>query len=137
MLGDKIGSQQGRVISRRILPGGDFRFVRMEVSIEEQGAVYGTNGTNMGTYTIHEQNGGQLYGEGQGIVQTPDGEGAIWKGHGVGHADANMNMSFAFSLVFQAPTDGKLAKLNDSLVIGEHKVDAEGNTQTTIYEWKA
>jgi hypothetical protein len=51
--------------------------------------------------------------------------------------DQNMNMSFAFSLAFQAPAERKLSKLNDVLVIGEHSVDAEGNTKTTIHEWKA
>lgn len=137
MLGDKIGSQQGKMTSRRVLPGDDYRYVKMEISIEEQGDVYGANAMNMGTYTVHEQNAGQLYGEGQGIVNTPDGQGAIWKGHGVGHMDQNMTITFAFSLAFQAPTEGALARLNDALVIGEHSVDAAGNSKTTIWEWKA
>jgi hypothetical protein len=109
----------------------------MEVTIEEQGDAYGANVMNMGTYTVHEQNAGQLYGEGQGIVTGQDGQGAIWKGHGVGRMDQNMNMSFAFSLAFQAPSEGTLARLNGALVVGEHVVSADGNTKTTIWEWKA
>ena len=91
---------------------------------------------NMGTYTIYERVPGQLYGEGQGILTSGDGEGAIWRGYGVGHADEAMNMSFAFSLAVQAG-EGKLSKLNGVLVIGEHSVDDEGNAKSTIYEWKA
>jgi hypothetical protein len=137
MLGDKIGSQQGKMTSRRVMPGSDYRYVRMEVTVEEQGDAFGANVMNMGTYTVHEQNGGQLYGEGQGIVNTMDGQGAIWKGHGVGRMGQDMTMTFAFSLAFQAPTEGVLARLNNSLVVGEHVVDPEGNTKTTIWEWKA
>jgi hypothetical protein len=137
MLGDKIGSQQGKMVSRRILPGGDFRYIQMEVTIEEQGDLYGSQVMNMGTYTVYERNGGQLFGQGQGIIGTPDGAGAIWNGHGVGRMGENMSMTFAFSLALQAPTEGPLARLNGCLVVGEHTVDGDGNTKTTIWEWKA
>ena len=137
MLGDKAGSQTGKMVSRRILPGGDYRYVQMEVTIEEQGDLFGTPVMNMGTYTVHEQNGGQLYGEGNGIINTQDGQGAVWKGHGVGRMDQNMTMTFAFSLACQAPTEGPLARLNGSLIVGEHTVGGDGNTKTTIWEWKA
>jgi len=138
MLGEKIGEEKGKVTTQRVLPGDDFRYVKMEISFQAQGKIYGADAMDIGTYTIYERVGGQLYGEGQGIVQTTDGEGAIWKGHGVGRATGNgMEMKFAFSLAYQAPTAGKLSRLNNVLVIGEHTIDNDNNASSTIWEWKA
>jgi hypothetical protein len=47
-----------------------------------------------------------------------------------------MAMSFRYSVAFQAAAGSKLERLNNVLVIGEHEVDAEGNTHTTCWEWK-
>ena len=137
MLGDKIGDSQGKVTGQRVLPGEDYRYVQMEVTVQEQGAFFGLPGMNMGTYTAYERVPGQLYGTGQGILATEDGETAIWTGHGVGKMTGQgMGMSFRFSLGIQAGPSGKLARLNQVLVIGEHEVDADGNTKTSIWEWK-
>jgi hypothetical protein len=85
MLGEKIGEERGKVTSRRVLPGDDsLRFVKMEITFETQVTLYGVSGMNIGTYVVYERGGGQMYGEGQGIVTTADGDGAIWNGHGVG-----------------------------------------------------
>src|SRR5438093_12621623 len=104
MLGDKIGEMTGRVTSTRVLPGDDYRYIKMEISIEESGQVYGVDASNTGTYTVFERVPGQIYGEGQGIVGTKDGEGAIWNGHGVSQPVCGMRAAFRFSIAFQAPT---------------------------------
>ena len=137
MLGDKIGEQAGRVTGTRMLPGGDYRYLKMEVTVQESGQVCGVDATNIGTYTVFERVPGQLYGEGQGFLGTTEGEGAIWNAHGVGKMTGNgMAMSFRFSAAYQAGATGKLARLKDVLVIGEHEVDEAGNTKTTFWEWK-
>lgn len=137
MLGDKIGEATGRVTGTRMLPGEDYRYLKMEVSFQESGKLLGVDATDMGTYTIFERVPGQLYGEGQGINMTADGQGAIWNGHGIGQMTGKgMGTSFRFSLAFQAPPTGPLARLNGCLVIGEHEVDDAGNTSTTVWEWK-
>jgi hypothetical protein len=41
-----------------------------------------------------------------------------------------------FSIAYQAGPSGKLARLNQVLVIGEHEVDDDGNTKTGFWEWK-
>ncbi len=137
MLGDKIQQSAGKVTGQRFLPGGDYRYVKMEVTVEESGKLLGQDATNMGTYTVYERVPGQLYGEGQGLVATSDGEAAIWNGHGVGQMTGEgMSMSFRYSVAFQASATGKLARLNGVLVVGEHEVKADGSTQTTTWEWK-
>jgi hypothetical protein len=123
MLGDQIGESAGKATSMKVLPGEDYRYVKMEVTIQETGKVYGVDGMNMGTYVAFERVRGQLFGEGQGIIATGDGESAIWNGHGVGRMTGQgMGMSFRFSIAYQAPQTGNLARLNEVLVIGEHEV---------------
>ncbi len=137
MLGEKIGESKGKVTSQRILKGEDYRYIRMEVTIQEEATLYGQQGMNMGTYTVYERVPGQLYGEGQGILGTNDGQSAIWNGHGVGQMTGQgMGMSFRFSIAVQAGAEGKLAQLNKVLIIGEHDVDDAGNTKTAFFEWK-
>ncbi|MBM2812007.1 MAG: hypothetical protein HW416_2766 [Chloroflexi bacterium] len=136
MLGEQIGELTGRVIGTRVLPGEDYRYVKMEATIQQSGQIYGVQATDIGTYTVFERVPGQLYGEGQGILEA-EGEGAIWNGHGVGKMAGNgMAMSIRFSVAYQAGSDGKLSRLKDCLVIGEHEVDADGNTKTRFWEWK-
>jgi hypothetical protein len=137
MLGEKIGESAGKATGMRMLPGDDYRYIKMEITIQETGNIYGVDGSNMGTYTAFERVPGQVYGEGQGIIATADGETAIWNGHGLGRMTGQgMAMSFRFSVAYQAGQTGKLARLNNVLVVGEHEVDENGNTKTSFWEWK-
>jgi hypothetical protein len=137
MLGEQISETAGKVTGTRMLPGDDYRYLKMEVTIQEAGRIFGIDGSNMGTYTAFERVPGQIYGEGQGIIMTSSGESAIWRGHGVGRMTGEgMGMSFRYSVAYQAPTSGQLSRLNGVLVIGEHEIDADGNTKTTAWEWK-
>ncbi|MCK9517762.1 MAG: hypothetical protein M0R74_01865 [Dehalococcoidia bacterium] len=137
MLGEQIGQMQGKVVGRRVLPGEDYRYVKMEVTVEENGELYGSPVTEAGTYVVFERVPEQLYGTGQGVIGLASGEGAIWNGHGVGTMTGEgMSMKMRFSIAVQAPKEGKLAPLNQVLVVGEHDVDDEGNTQTRMWEWK-
>ncbi len=137
MLGEKIGEEHGKVTSRRVLPGNDFRYVQMEITFETQVEVFGLKGANMGTYTVFERVSGQLYGEGRGIVMLENGESAIWNGHGVGHMTGEgMGIAFASSVAFQAPATGALARLNGVLVLVEHATADDGSAHSTLFEWK-
>jgi hypothetical protein len=92
---------------------------------------------NMGTVTIFERVPGQVYGEGQGIFMSATGEGAIWNGTSVAHMTGEgMAASVRFSIAFQAPATGPLARLNGVLGIGEQEIGADGSVHTTIWEWK-
>jgi hypothetical protein len=136
VLGEKLGEEQGKITSRRVLPGDDYRYMKMEITFETQSTVLGVQGMNMGTYTVFERIPGQLYGEGRGIFMTNDGKGGIWNGHGVGHMSETGDMAFAASVAFQTDADS-LARLNGVLVLVENHADMQGNTRSTLYEWKA
>ncbi|MPZ49477.1 MAG: hypothetical protein GEU75_09305 [Dehalococcoidia bacterium] len=135
MLGDKLGEEQGKVTGRRVLPGDDYRYVKMEITFETTCTILGQQGMNMGTYTIFERIPGQIYGEGQGIFMTADGAGAIWNGHGVGRPTSD-GIAFAAGIAFQTDAE-KLSRLNGVLAVVEHTTDNDGNARSVIYEWKA
>jgi hypothetical protein len=134
VLGEQIGEEQGRVLTRRVLPG-DGTFVKMEITFEAQVTILGVTGMDIGTYTVYERIPGQLYGEGQGILMTADGGGAIGNGFGIGQARADGSLSFAASVSFQTNVES-LARLNSVLGVVEHPTDMEGNARSAIYEWK-
>ena len=136
MLGNKINEERGKTMGMRMLPGDDYRYLKMEITFQAQGTTYGVQTFNMGTYTVFERIPGQLYGEGQGILGSASGDSAIWKGHGVGRMTGKgMGTSFRYSLAFQAGK-GTLEKLNGILVVGEHEVDENGNVHNQSWEWK-
>lgn len=139
MLGERIGEEHGKVTSRRILPGDESRrFVKMEISFESQATVYGVQCTNIGTYQVYERGLGQMYAEGQGILITADGKGAIWNGHGAGRpvGDEAGTIAFAAAVAVQASGD-KLAKLNEIMMVVEHKADMAASASSELWEWKA
>ncbi|HZP25834.1 MAG TPA: hypothetical protein VFB90_02185 [Dehalococcoidia bacterium] len=135
MLGQQIGEENGRVTGRRILPGDDYRYVKMEISFETNVTLFGAPGMNAGTYTVYERVPGQIYGEGQGIVMLQSGESAIWNAHGVGRPTGEgAGMKIAGSVAFQAG-QGKLARLNEVLVAVEHEAADDGSVHSKLWEW--
>jgi hypothetical protein len=137
MVGDKIGEASGKVIGTRVLPGEGGRFIRMEVTIQTQATYFGRKGTDMGTYVAYERIPGQIYGEGQGIFMTDDGEGVIWNGIGVGTPTGEgMGMKWSAACTYQT-TSKKLARLNGIVGMVEHETDAQGNAKIRAWEWKA
>lgn len=136
MLGEKLGEEHGKVTGRRVLKADDPRYVKLEVSFEAQATILGVSGVDLGTYTVYERIPGQIYGEGQGILMTADGEGAIWNGFGIGRMEADGTMIFAAAVSYQTDSQ-KLSRLNNVLGLVEHRAAMDGATSTTLYEWKA
>ncbi|MBI3743187.1 MAG: hypothetical protein HY261_02745 [Chloroflexi bacterium] len=133
MLGEKIGEETGQTIGRRVLPGDGMP--SMEVSFQAQGKVLGMESSDVGTYVATMGPDGLLRGTGQGILMTKDGEGASWKGHGVGKMTKNGGVSWRGSLVYMTMSP-KLARLNSIVGLFEYEVDATGKTLGKIWEWK-
>lgn len=136
MLGDKIGEFSGGPGTSRVLPGDDHRYVKLEISFQDQGTLLGGGGVNMGTITLFERVPGQIYSEGRGIFQGGNG-GVIWNCIGVGTMSGEgMAGQARVAVAFQAPTEGPLARLNGVLGVLEQTVAADGSTKTTVWEWK-
>lgn len=133
MLGELIGETQGKRTARRVLStDGGFK---VEVSFEEDGKMLGIEVNNIGTYWAASRADGSLYGEGQGVLLTHEGEMATWKGQGVGKFVGGGAVSYRGALYYSTAS-AKLARLNTIAGVFEFEVDANGNTHTKIWEWK-
>jgi hypothetical protein len=132
MLGELIGENRGKRLVRRVLSTTP---PTVEVTFEEAGKLFGIATTGMGTYTSVIRPDGTIWGTGQGIVTTADGEGMTWVGSGQGKFGAGGAVSYRGILYFQGPS-AKLAKLSAHPAVFEYEVDAEGKTHTKLWEWK-
>ena len=132
MLGELIGETTGRRLVRRALSVDP---PTVEVSFEDSGKMLGVNVNGFGTYSSVVRNDGSIYGEGQGVMITQDGEMISWKGSGVGKFKEKGAVSYRGILYYQTASQ-KLARLNSAAGVFEYEVDPEGKTQTKVWEWK-
>jgi hypothetical protein len=134
MLGELIGEGRGRVTTQRVLPnpgGGP----KMETSFQSTGSLLGVNGSETGTYVAVARPDGTLFGEGQGITMSSDGDVLTWVGQGVGTIQKDGAVSYRGAVYCQT-TSPKWVRLNRLAVLFEYEVDAEGNTRSQLFEWK-
>ena len=132
MLGEKIGEVKGKRLVRRVLSVDP---PTAEVSFEDSGQILGVPVTGMGTYTSEVRADGSIFGTGQGMSMTEDGESAIWTGTGLGHFGPGGSVSYRGMLFFRT-TSKKLARLNNTCAAFEYEVDAKGATVSQMWEWK-
>ena len=81
-IGERLGESSGKITSTRVLTSEGP--VKVEVSFQGRGNMLGEEITDFGTYWQSVRPGGVLYGEGDVLWLTNDGESALWSGFGVG-----------------------------------------------------
>lgn len=134
MLGERIGEGRGRVTTQRVLPnlgGGP----KMETSFQSSGSLLGVADTETGTYVAVVRPDGSLFGEGQGITMSREGDVLSWVGQGVGTLQKGGAVSYRGAVYCQT-TSPRWARLNSLAVLFEFEVDSEGNTRGEFFEWK-
>ena len=133
MLGQELGGSTGKRTGRRVLSvDGGFK---VEVSFEANGTMLGVQCKEIGTYTSTSRPDGTLFGEGQGVLITPEGEVVTWKGSGVGVLSGGGSANYR-GAVYYSTASAKLASLNKIAGVFEFEGDADGNTRSRIWEWK-
>jgi hypothetical protein len=132
MLGEQIGEERGKVSGYRVL---SVEGPKVEVSFQATGNILGIEHTGMGTYWSVPKAGGFMYGEGQGVITTKDGDMMTWVGQGVGKTDAGGGANWR-GAVYYSTNASKLARLNGIAAVFEYQIDAQGNTASKIWEWK-
>jgi hypothetical protein len=132
MLGELIGETTGKRILRRVLSTEP---PKVEVSFEESGTMLGTSASGFGTYSSVVRADGSIYGEGEGVITTTEGEMVAWKGSGLGKFGPGGAVSYRGILYYRTPSQ-KLARLNAVAGVFEYEVDTQGKTQTKVWEWK-
>jgi hypothetical protein len=136
MLGDIIGEEKGKITGQRVLDveGGA---PKMETSFSATGNYRGVETTATVTYWGSLRPDGAIYGEGQGVLMSKDGqEMATWTGQGIGRFTAPGKVRFTGSLFFNTPSTGKLAFLKNLVGVFEYQTDESGNTSSKVWEWK-
>ena len=83
MLGEKIGEESGKVTSQRVLPN-PAGAPKMETSFQATGTILGVPHTTRATYQSVMRPDGAVYGEGNGVAMSKEGDMATWVGQGVG-----------------------------------------------------
>jgi hypothetical protein len=76
-----------------------------------------------------------LYGEGQGIVMSKEGDLATWVGQGVGVIKQDGAISYRGAVYYQTQS-ARWSRLNSVAGIFEYEVDAQGNARAQTWEWK-
>ncbi len=133
MLGNTVAEARGKRTGRRVLStDGGFK---VEVSFEGTGKVLGHDMFEIGTYWSQSRPDGTLYGEGEGVVMCQDGNMASWKGQGVGVLQPTGSVSYR-GAVYYSTASPALASLNKVAAVFEFDVDPDGNTHSTLWEWK-
>jgi hypothetical protein len=132
MIGTQIGETTGKRLVRRVLSVDP---PTAEVSFEDAGQMLGVPTTGMGTYTSVVRADGSIFGHGQGMNMTQEGEAITWTGTGVGHFGPGGSVSYR-GMPFFRTTSQKLAQLNNCCGAFEYDVDPTGNTISKVWEWK-
>lgn len=142
MVGEKIAEMVGQTTGIRVLPAtvshahlhGHGPIV--EVSMQQQGKIFGIDVVDMGTYEACMQSGGFYEGRGQGVGMTRDGEAVSWTATGIGRPTGKGTaVNWRGSLYYQTKSQ-KLAKLNGACFIFQFDVDEQGKTSSRIFEWR-
>lgn len=133
MLGEQIGEETGKVMSRRVLSvdGG----AKVEVSVQSTGKLLGVETRGNVTYWAGVRQDGSLYGEAQGLVVGNGGERATFKAQGVGKLLDGGAVSYRGAQYFYSDSP-KLSRLNSIAAVFEYESDADGNTKSKLWEWK-
>jgi len=106
-----------------------------EVSFEESGHILGVPATGVGTYTATIRPDGSIFGHGQGLETTQDGDAITWSGTGVGHFGPGGSISYRGMLFFRTASQ-KLARINNACGAFEYEVDGTGAGVSKVWEWK-
>jgi hypothetical protein len=134
MLGEQLGEEQGQITGRRVLPS-EGQGPKVEVSFQARGTILGVEITNLGTYWSILQANGALYGEGQGVAMTTQGDVVQWTGTGRGRFTEQGGVSFRGTVYYQT-TSERLGRLNGMAGVYEHEASADDSVVTRYWEWK-
>jgi hypothetical protein len=135
MLGELLGEGSGKTTALRVLPS-EGQGPKLEVSIQGRSKLLGVEGTDMWTYWQVLRPDGTLFGEGQGVTMTADGEVVRWTAQGVGRPTGRGMGAVYRSSLYAQTSSPKLARLNSVVVVAEYAVDENGNYRYQAWEWK-
>jgi hypothetical protein len=109
---------------------------KIELSFQESGKILGVEFSSIATVTTAAGPNGTIYGEGQALLTTKDGESISWKRMGIcKRTGPGMAVSYRGAKAFQTFSQ-KLAKLNTMMIVFEAEADENGLGLHKHWEWK-
>jgi hypothetical protein len=133
MLGEQFGELKGKITGQRVL---DAEGPAIETNVSATGNLVGSQVLVTLTYMGKSVSNGVLHGLGNGVVMSTEGHVASYTGEGIGKIDSSGTVHWRGSLFYKSSSNGKLASLNNVVVLLEAEVDAEGNFSEKTWEWK-
>lgn len=130
MLGELAVEGKWKIVGVRVLEDK-----RMEITFQESGKIYGIEYSGVATVKTIGRADGTVYGEGQALLATKDGEQFSWRGLGVGQPKGGMAISYRGCKSFEA-TSQRLAKINKIVLVFEADADENGDGWHKHWEWK-
>jgi hypothetical protein len=139
-LGNPFLEEKGKVIVQRVT-GITTGLPKIETSFSANDTINGNIvAREIGSYvTVPRPTSGNiniLFGEGQGVITTKDGEMATWTGQGIGQFTSDGKVVFRGSLFFTTTSIGKLAFLNNMVGIFQYQIDTSGDTSAKVWGLK-
>jgi hypothetical protein len=135
MLGEMISELDGKTIGIRVLPSKGHG-PRIETTEQAQGKLLGIEVSDMTTYRTVTTEEGIIYGEGQGVTMTKEGDTLTYTVSGVGKfKDKGPAASFRGALYYRTSSP-KFSRLNGIACIYEYETDENGNSRSKLWEWK-
>ena len=135
MLGEQIGEETGQITGTRVLPD-EGAGPKVEVSFQSSGTLLGAHVNDMGTYVSVTRPDGTLFGHGQGVFVSDDGQMATWRGQGAGRFTGHGTAVSWRGAIYYQTTSERLARLNGIALLFEVEADESGKITTKSWEWK-
>ncbi len=130
-------SNASKLIGQRVVSTANGITPQIETTLIKNGTIKGVgNVTNLQTWTDTTRSPRIIYGVGQGVITTADGQDmATWIGYGIGRSNINGTITYHDIIFFNTNSTGKLAFLKN--IEGLSIASQDGNKITQkIYEWK-
>ena len=135
MLGELILDETGTVTGTRVL-SNDASGTKLEVSLRTTGQIQGVAESCLWTYWQLIRPDGSVYGQGEGVMTTQDGDVLQMIGHGSGQAPPPGGTMNFRTMLHVHTTSEKFAILNRIGLVGNYDVEADGSAVNKCWEWK-
>jgi hypothetical protein len=137
MLGQLLYESKGKITHQRILSVQN-GIPKYEISITGTGIFTGSlEVKTTWTYWTVQRPDGTSYSQGQGVIMTKDGrEVATATGRAEGKKLESEMMRYVGAIFYETQSENKLAFLNHLVGVNEYEVDALGNFEHRLWQWK-
>ncbi|HIM15070.1 MAG TPA: hypothetical protein EYM31_04845 [Acidobacteria bacterium] len=133
-LGELVLEDSGQITGIRVL-STDASGTTLELNLQLSGTIRGVGQNTLWTYTMLQRPDGSLYGQGNGVLTTVNGDVIHLIGSGSGKANPGGTVRFCTMLHPHGAT-GQNADLNAIGLAGEYEVAADGTATNKCWEWK-